>query len=199
MDTKYSQGVFPHEVRKKGVDELVNHQIHKPWDQLFAEVMTYGIRNSTLMACMPGESSAQLLNATNGVEPAKKLVTIKQSKDGILAQVVPEIRKLKNKYDLQMDQKSPRGYLKIMAVIQKWIDQAISVNTSYNPEHFEGEKIPLKVMVRDALDHYRWGGKTLYYNNIYDGAGEMNVESKVKGTTAPQPKVEDEYCETCSI
>jgi ribonucleoside-diphosphate reductase alpha chain len=199
LETKYSQGIFPHKARKLGVDELVEHTERYDWDELWLSAKTTGIRNSTLMACMPGESSAQLLNATNGIEPAQKLVTVKQSKDGIMAQVVPEIRKLKNKYDLRWDQKSPRGYLKIMAVIQKWIDQAISVNTSYNPEHFEGEKIPLKVLVRDILDHYRWGGKTLYYNNIHDGAGELNVESKVKGTLTPPPKTEDDHCETCSI
>jgi ribonucleoside-diphosphate reductase alpha chain len=198
-DTKYSHGLFPHDCRKLGVDELVPFELRYPWDDLEMDMLQYGIRNSTNMACMPGESSAQLLNALNGVEPAKSLVTIKQSKDGVMAQVVPEIRKLKNKYDLQWDQESPQGYLKIMAVIQKWIDQAISVNTSYNPEKMESEKLSIKTVINDILDHYKWGGKTLYYNNVHDGAGEMNVESKVKGTMALPPREEEEYCETCSI
>jgi ribonucleoside-diphosphate reductase alpha chain len=199
-DTRYAQGLFPHKLRKKNIDELVSFVERYDWNALEEDAKKYGLRNSTLMACMPGESSAQLLNATNGVEPAQSLVTIKQSKDGILAQVVPEIRRLKNKYDLRWDQRSPRGYLKIMAVIQKWIDQAISVNTSYNPEFYEDAKLPMRELIADILFHYKYGGKTLYYNNIHDGAGEHNVE--VKKADAPvqvQVPEQDDYCETCSI
>lgn len=202
-DTKYSLGIFPKDVRKKAVDELVPHVERFDWDTQKERVLKFGIRNSTLMACMPGESSAQTLNATNGFEPAQNLVTIKQSKDGIMAQVVPEIRRLKNKYDLRWDQKSPQGYLKIMAVAQKHIDQAMSINTSYNPEHYENTKIPMRDVMVDILTHYKYGGKTLYYNNVYDGAGEENVESKVKGTiqneTLSSTQADADYCETCSI
>lgn len=199
-DTKYSLGQVPMDLRKKAVDELIPHIERQEWRVLRDDMITFGIRNSTNMACMPGESSAQTLNATNGMEPAQQLVTIKQSKDGILAQVVPEIRRLKNKYDLRWDQKSPNGYLRIMAVAQKHIDQAMSINTSYNPVHYHNEKIPMKDLVLDILTHYKYGGKTMYYNNVYDGAGEENVELKLKGSQALNQEIQqDEYCETCSI
>jgi ribonucleoside-diphosphate reductase alpha chain len=125
------------------------------------------------MALMPAETSAQVSNSTNGIEPPRALVSVKGSKDGHLKQVVPEVRKLKNKYDLLWDQKSPLGYLKIMAVLQKYIDQCISVNTSYNPKFYPDSKIPMSELLTHMMLHYKWGGKTAYYFNTNDEAGEQ--------------------------
>jgi ribonucleoside-diphosphate reductase alpha chain len=147
------------------------------------------------MALMPSETSAQISNATNGIEPPRSLVSVKQSKDGVLKQVVPEIRKLRKKYDLLWDQESPEGYLKIVAVLQKFIDQGISVNTSYNPKFYEDEKIPMSEMIKHLLMFYKYGGKQLYYFNTFDGAGEIEV----KQPELEAGKVDDEDCEACKI
>ena len=144
---------------------------------------------------MPAETSAQISNATNGIEPARGLISVKQSKDGILKQVVPSVHRLKNKYDLLWDQKSPEGYLKICAVLQKFIDQGISVNTSYNPKHYPDEQIPMSELMKDILMFYKYGGKQLYYSNTFDGAGEIEVE-----TTTPLSEILDgESCDSCVI
>ena len=193
-ETKYSEGLMPIDTYKKEVDELVNPEYRMDWDDLRERAAEKGIRNSTLMALMPAETSAQISNSTNGIEPPRALVSIKQSKDGVLKQVVPGIHKLKNKYELLWDQKSPEGYLKIMAVLQKFIDQAISVNTSYNPRHYEDEKIPMSEMIKHILMHYKYGGKTLYYFNTFDGAGEIE-EPK----TLAQGQLDDEDCDSCKI
>jgi ribonucleoside-diphosphate reductase alpha chain len=145
------------------------------------------------MALMPSETSAQISNATNGIEPPRSLVSVKQSKDGVLKQVVPEVRKLKKKYDLLWDQKSPEGYLKICAVLQKFIDQGISVNTSYNPRFYEDEKIPMSEMIGHLLMFYKYGGKQLYYFNTNDGAGEYEEKPLASG------EVSEEDCESCKI
>jgi ribonucleoside-diphosphate reductase alpha chain len=172
-ETKYSLGELPIHTYKKTVDELAAPNYKMDWEELSEQLADTGIRNSTVMALMPAETSAQISNSTNGIEPPRSLVSIKQSKDGVLKQVVPGIHRLKNKYDLLWDQKSPEGYLKIMAVLQKFIDQGISVNTSYNPLHFEDEKIPMSAMMQHVLMFYKYGGKQLYYFNTFDGAGEM--------------------------
>jgi ribonucleoside-diphosphate reductase alpha chain len=151
------------------------------------------------MTLMPAETSAQIANATNGIEAPRELVSIKQSKDGVLAQVVPEIRRLKNKYNLKWDQKSPVGYLKIVAVLQKHIDQAISVNTAYNPKFYENEEIPVSEILQHMIMHYRYGGKTLYYFETYDGAGELNIESKGEYTTPVDDLPPEENCDSCKI
>ena len=189
-ETKYSDGVLPVDTYKKDIDELVPHKDLVDWDGLRKQLRETGIRNSTLMALMPAETSAQISNATNGVEPPRSYVSVKQSKDGILKQVVPEFRRLKNKYELLWDQKSPEGYLKIMAVLQKYIDQGISVNTSYNPQFFEDEKIPMSTMLQHLLMFYKYGGKQLYYFNTYDGQGEIDVDKM---------NDEDDSCESCKI
>lgn len=194
-ETKYGTGVMPIHTYKKDVDELVNPGYKMNWDELSLKAYTYGIRNSTLMALMPSETSAQISNSTNGIEPPRALVSIKQSKDGVLKQVVPGIQKLKNKYELLWDQKSPEGYLKIMAVLQKFIDQAISVNTSYNPRHYEDEKIPMSEMIKHILMFYKFGGKNLYYFNTFDGAGEIDTGG---GQLAPGAN-DDESCDSCKI
>lgn len=199
-ETKYHTGTLPIDTYKKEVDELAEPTYNMDWSSLRLQLGQTGIRNSTLMALMPSETSAQLSNATNGIEPPRSLVSIKVSKDGVLKQVVPEVRKLKNKYDLLWDQKSPEGYLKICAVLQKFIDQGISVNTSYNPEHYpleEGEtehKIPLSDLIKHVVMFYRYGGKQLYYFNTADNAGEQNVVPELE-----QSKVDEEDCLSCKI
>ena len=172
LETKYGHGILPIDTYKKDVDELIKHKERMPWKQLRVQLKKNGIRNSTLMAIMPAETSAQISNSTNGIEPPRALVSYKQSKDGVMAQVVPNIYNLKNKYDLLWDQKGPEGYLKIMAVLQKYVDQGISVNTSYNPAQYEDNKIPLSIMLKDLITFYKYGGKQLYYFNTNDMAGE---------------------------
>jgi ribonucleoside-diphosphate reductase alpha chain len=192
-ETKYGQGIFPIDTYKRDVDELASPVYRFDWETLRRDAKTYGIRNSTLMALMPSETSAQISNATNGIEPPRSLVSVKQSKDGVLKQVVPEVRKLKNKYDLLWDQKSPEGYLKIVSVLQKFIDQGISVNTSYNPKFYEEEKIPMSEMIGHLLMFYKYGGKQLYYFNTADGAGEYEEAPLAAGET------DDSDCESCKI
>lgn len=192
-ETKYAKGIFPIDTYKKEVDELASPTYRFDWDGLRLEANTYGIRNSTLMALMPSETSAQISNSTNGIEPPRSLVSVKQSKDGVLKQVVPEIKKLKNKYDLLWDQRSPEGYLKICAVLQKFIDQGISVNTSYNPKYYPEEKIPMSEMIGHLLMFYKYGGKQLYYFNTNDGAGELE-----DAPLAPS-EVTEEDCDSCKI
>ena len=201
METKYGHGITPNQTYKEEVDGLVKHKERMDWKGLRKQLAETGIRNSTLMAIMPAETSAQISNSTNGIEPPRSFVTVKQSKHGILKQVVPGYPRLKNKYDLLWDQKSPEGYLKIMAVLQKYIDQGISVNTSYNPEHYEEEKVPMSVLLGDIINFYKYGGKQLYYNNTYDGQGEIDINKK----EVEQPMfisteiIDDEDCESCKI
>jgi len=197
-ETKYGHGVVPIDTRKKEVDELVSHKERMPWASLREDLKEYGIRNSTLMALMPAETSAQISNSTNGIEPPRSLVSVKQSKHGVLKQVVPGIHKLKSKYELLWDQKSPEGYLKIMAVLQKYIDQGISVNTSYNPVHFEDEKIPMSVMLQHLIMFYKYGGKQLYYFNTFDGQGEIDINALNDEPLEPG-LIDDEDCEGCTI
>ena len=194
-ETKYGEGIFPIDTYKRDVDELAAAEYKLPWGELAATAREVGIRNSTLMALMPSETSAQISNATNGIEPPRSLVSVKQSKDGVLKQVVPEVRRLKKKYDLLWDQKTPEGYLKIVAILQKFIDQGISVNTSYNPRFYEDEKIPMSEMIGHLLMFYKYGGKQLYYFNTYDGAGEIDI----KQPELEAGKIDDEDCEACKI
>jgi ribonucleoside-diphosphate reductase alpha chain len=193
--TKYHNGILPIDTYKKDVDQLVPHKERMKWDQLRGDLLTNGIRNSTLMALMPAETSAQISNSTNGIEPPRALVSYKQSKDGVMAQIVPGYHHLKNKYDLLWDQRTPEGYLKICAVLQKYIDQGISVNTSYNPEWFEEGKVPMSQMIKDIVTFYKYGGKQLYYNNTYDGAGEYKEEDD----PIMQGVSNDDDCESCKI
>ena len=183
-DTKYAGGVLPIDTYKEAVNNLVPHKERKPWKSLRNQLQKTGIRNSTLMALMPAETSAQISNSTNGIEPPRALVSYKQSKDGVMAQVVPGYHHPKNKYDLLWEQESPDGYLKICAILQKYIDQGISVNTSYNPEFFEDSKVPMSEMVTDLVTAYKYGLKQLYYFNTHDGAGDNSSE---------------EDCESCKI
>jgi ribonucleoside-diphosphate reductase alpha chain len=192
-DTKYASGKLPNDTYKGAVDNLVKRKSTLPWDSLRSALIKHGIRNSTLMALMPAETSAQISNSTNGIEPPRALVSYKQSKDGVMAQVVPGYHHLKNKYDLLWDQKSPEGYLKICAILQKYIDQGISVNTSYNPEHFEDNKVPMSLMIKDLVMAYQFGLKQLYYFNTHDGSED------VKDEPLALSEIDDEDCESCVI
>lgn len=192
-ETKYSLGQVPIDTYKKDVDDLVPPVYYMPWDELRANLKIHKVRNSTLMAGMPSETSSQISNSTNGIEPVRALVSVKQSKDGVSKQVVPEIRKYKNKYDLLWEMKSPVGYLKIMAVLTKFIDQAISINTSYNPQNYEGGEIPMSELLNHLILCYKWGLPTAYYFNTYDGAGEIEMEAVVEEA----PEVADDYDEPC--
>ena len=199
METKYGHGITPNQTYSKALDEIVPHKERMPWDKLREQLKETGIRNSTLMALMPSETSAQIANATNGIEPPRSLISIKQSKHGVLKQVVPEYKRLKNKYDLLWEHRSPEGYIKIVSVLQKYIDQGVSVNTSYNPTYFDDEKIPLSTMLQHLLLFYKLGGKQLYYFNTYDGQVELDVNKMFETELAPTEIEDDEYCESCTI
>jgi len=192
-NVKYSKGILPIDTYKRDVDDLVKPSEYMPWEELREQLKVTGIRNATLMALMPAETSALISNSTNGIEPPRALLSTKQSKDGVLKQVVPNLKKLKNKYELLWDIKSPEGYLKICAVLQKYIDQAISVNTTYNPKFYPDEKIPLSEIIKHILMHYKYGGKTLYYFNTNDQSGEIEVKE------LPQEKSSEETCDSCVL
>lgn len=200
-DTKYAKGIVPVDTRKTDIDELVPNTERMPWNELREQLKTTGIRNATVMALMPAETSAQIANATNGIEPPRAYVSIKQSKHGVLKQVVPGYPRLKNKYEMLWDQKSPEGYLKICAVLQKWIDQSISTNTSYNPQFYEDDKIPMSEMLKHLVLCYKYGIKTLYYFNTYDGAGELDVDKMTAKAVELEPvaATDEEDCDSCVI
>ena len=201
-ETKYSDGILPIDTYKRDVDELVAPVEHMPWAELRTQLRETGIRNSTLMALMPAETSAQISNATNGIEPPRSLVSVKQSKHGVLKQVVPGIHHLKNKYELLWDQRSPEGYMSIMAVLQKYIDQGISVNTSYNPVFYEDEKINMSEMLRHLMIFYKYGGKQLYYFNTFDGQGEIDIDKLNESANievTDEYLLEEEACDSCTI
>jgi ribonucleoside-diphosphate reductase alpha chain len=198
-DLKSANGVLPIDTRKADVDELVPYQERMPWQSLREQIQRTGQRNATLMALMPAETSAQISNATNGIEPPRSYVSIKGSKHGQLKQVVPEYKRLKNRYELLWDQVSPEGYLKLCAVLQKYIDQGISVNTSYNPQYYEDEKIPMSEMLQHLLLCYKYGLKQLYYFNTFDGQGEINIDKLVESRAVEPEELSQEDCDSCVI
>ena len=200
QDLKSAKGVLPIDTRKSDVDELVAYQERMPWSSLREQVQRTGQRNATLMALMPAETSAQISNATNGIEPPRSYVSIKGSKHGQLKQVVPEYRRLKNRYELLWDQTSPEGYLKLCAILQKYIDQGISVNTSYNPQYYADEKIPMSEMLQHLIMCYKYGLKQLYYFNTFDGQGEINVDKMTADIqTEDQAALDTAECDSCVI
>lgn len=171
-DTTYSQGILPIDTYKKDVDSVCSEPLQLDWESLRNEIKTHGLRNSTLSALMPSETSSQIANATNGIEPPRGLVSVKASKDGILKQVVPEIDRLKEQYELLWQMPNNTGYLRLVAIMQKFIDQSISANTNYDPTKFDDGRVPMKVMIQDLLMAYKLGVKTLYYHNTRDGAND---------------------------
>jgi ribonucleoside-diphosphate reductase alpha chain len=191
-ETKYEYGIVPIDTYKKEMDELVAPNYYMDWDSLREQLIDVGIYNSTLMALMPSETSSQISNATNGIEPPRNLVSVKQSRDGVLKQVVPDVINLGEDYTLLWDLPDPRGYLSICAVLQKFIDQSISTNTSYNPKFYPDEQLSMNLLLQDMLFCYKYGIKTGYYFNTLDGAGEIEVAD------TPDEDDDDE-CEACVI
>ena len=174
-ETRLSQGILPIDTYKKAIDDITGEPLHLDWESLRTSIKKHGVRNSTVSALMPSETSSQISNATNGIEPPRGLISIKASKDGILKQVVPEYQKLKHNYELLWNIPNNEGYLEIVGIMQKFIDQTISANTNYDPAKFEGGKVPVKQILKDILTAYKLGVKTMYYHNTRDGASD-NVE-----------------------
>lgn len=175
-ETTYSQGLLPIDTYKSNVDDICDTKYKQDWEALRADIKQYGLRNSTLSSLMPSETSSQIANATNGIEPPRGLVSVKASKDGILKQVVPDIKNLSNQYELLWQMPSNDGYLKLVAIMQKFIDQSISANTNYDPSKYEGGRVPMKILLQDLLKAYQLGIKTLYYHNTRDGANDIQSD-----------------------
>lgn len=171
--TTYAKGILPIDTYKKDIDKLCSSELYYDWETLRKDIVEHGLRNSTLSALMPSETSSQIHNATNGIEPPRGFVSIKASKDGILKQVVPEFERLKDKYELLWSIPSNDGYLALVGIMQKFVDQGISANTNYDPSRFESSKVPMKVLLKDLLTAYKLGLKTLYYHNTRDGADDQ--------------------------
>ncbi len=200
--TKYGQGILPIDTYKKDVDEIVPNNLKYDWDSLREQVKQYGVRNSTLSAQMPSESSSVVSNATNGIEPPRGYLSIKKSKKGPLKQIVPQYQTLKNNYTLLWDMPSNTGYINIVAVMQKFFDQAISGNWSYNPENYPNNEVPVSVMAQDLLTTYKLGWKTSYYQNTYDiKTDEVVEESKeeLQSLLYDIMSSDEDDCESCKI
>lgn len=179
--TKYAQGILPIDTYKKEVDALTQTPLHYDWETLREEIKQHGMRNSTLSALMPCETSSQITNSTNGIEPPRGYVSVKASKDGILKQVVPEYKALRDQYELLWQIPNNTGYLQLVAIMQKFVDQSISANTNYDPQRFPDEKVPIKTILKDMLYAYKHGIKTLYYHNTRDGMNDGQEDEGCAG------------------
>ena len=213
--TKYSKGILPIDTYKKDVDEIVGTKLKLNWEKLRKEVVEHGMRHSTLSAQMPSESSSVVGNATNGIEPPRDYLSVKKSKKGPLKQIVPQYKTLKDYYTLLWDMPSNEGYINIVAVMQKYFDQAISGNWSYNPTHFDNNEVPMSVLTKDFLTTYKMGWKTSYYQNTYDFKGEepnitdnentLTVDEALKQQPMDRKEFQgtdeeyEEYCDSCTI
>ena len=200
--TKYSQGILPIDTYKRDVDELCDPTLRYEWEILRADIQAYGLRHSTLSAQMPSESSSVVSNATNGIEPPRGYLSIKKSKKGPLKQIVPQYQTLKNNYTLLWDMPSNHGYINIVAVMQKFFDQAISGNWSYNPEHYPNNEVPVSVMAQDMLTCFKLGHKTAYYQNTYDIKTDEVVEEPKEDLQSLLNDImssDEESCESCTI
>ena len=207
--TKYSDGILPVDSYKKDVDDIVKRKLSYDWSKLRNSIKKHGLRHSTLSAQMPSESSSVVSNATNGVEPPRDFLSIKKSKKGTLKQIVPDYNRLKNFYTLLWDMKGNEGYINTISVMQKYFDQAISGNWSYNPEQYTDGEVPVSVMANDLLTTYKLGWKTSYYQNTYDGKQDVEEPAHPVGwhddvkETVKMPVVADnmseEECEACTI
>jgi ribonucleoside-diphosphate reductase alpha chain len=198
--TKYSQGILPIDTYKKDVDEISSIPLQHDWESLRVSILEHGLRHSTLSAQMPSESSSVVSNATNGIEPPRGFLSIKKSKKGPLKQIVPQYQHLKNNYTLLWDMPGNTGYINIVAVMQKFFDQAISGNWSYNPENYDNNEVPVSVMAQDLLSTYKYGWKTSYYQNTYDNKTDEVKEESVNLDALVQELLEaEEDCESCKI
>ena len=204
--TKYADGILPIDTYKKDLDSIIKRKLSYDWNNLRTDIKTFGLRHSTLSAQMPSESSSVVSNATNGVEPPRDYLSVKKSKKGTLKQIVPDYNRLKNFYTLLWDMPSNEGYINVIAVMQKYFDQAISGNWSYNPENYKDNEVPTSVMANDLLTTYKLGWKTSYYQNTYDAKSDVdepthtlgwhdNVEEESKEIVLD----DQEECEACAI
>jgi ribonucleoside-diphosphate reductase alpha chain len=202
--TKYADGILPIDTYKRDIDEFCGTELNHDWDSLRTSIATYGLRHSTLSAQMPSESSSVVSNATNGIEPPRAFLSTKKSKKGPLKQIVPQYGSLKNNYTLLWDMKGNDGYIKIVAAMQKFFDQAISGNWSYNPENYENNEVPVSVMAGDFLKTYKYGWKTSYYQNTYDNKDDLQepIEEKkesIEDLLSQILETEEEDCDSCKI
>jgi len=200
--TKYADGILPIDTYKKDVDTIVENKLNHDWDSLRSDIQKHGLRHSTLSAQMPSESSSVVSNATNGIEPPRGYLSVKKSKKGPLKQIVPQYQTLKNHYTLLWDMPSNEGYINTVAVMQKFFDQAISGNWSYNPTHYEDNEVPMSVMIKDLLTTYKMGWKTSYYQNTYDYKTDPSEIEEEKPQEELQPGMveeDGEECEACAI
>src|SRR6056300_316094 len=199
--TKYADGILPIDTYKKDVDTIVPHKLNYDWEELRSDIVNHGLRHSTLSAQMPSESSSVVSNATNGIEPPRGYLSVKKSKKGPLKQIVPQYQSLKQHYTLLWDMPNNTGYINVVAVMQKFFDQAISGNWSYNPENYDNNEVPVSVMAGDLLKTYKYGWKTSYYQNTYDIKTDEVVEEKpnLQNLLSELSSVEEGECESCSI
>ncbi len=199
--TKYADGILPIDTYKKEVDEISSQELDHDWEGLRASINTFGLRHSTLSAQMPSESSSVVSNATNGIEPPRDYLSIKKSKKGPLKQIVPSYQTLKNNYTLLWEMKDNTGYINVVSVMQKFFDQAISGNWSYNPENYPDNEVPVSQMANDLLTTYKYGWKTSYYQNTYDIKTDEVVEEKseLNNLLNELESVEEGECESCAV
>ena len=200
--TKYSDGIMPIDTYKKDVDTIVANELNYDWDSLRSDIKEHGLRHSTLSAQMPSESSSVVSNATNGIEPPRGYLSVKKSKKGPLKQIVPQYQTLKNHYSLLWDMPSNEGYINVVAVMQKFFDQAISGNWSYNPTHFPDNEVPMSVMMQDLLNTYKYGWKTSYYQNTYDyktDPSELEEDKPEQALALGELEGEEADCDACAI
>ena len=199
--TKYSDGILPIDTYKKDVDEITSIKYEHDWEDLRKSILEHGLRHSTLSAQMPSESSSVVSNATNGIEPPRGYLSVKKSKKGPLKQIVPQYSTLKNNYTLLWDMKDNRGYINVVSVMQKFFDQAISGNWSYNPENYSDNEVPVSQMASDLLTTYKYGWKTSYYQNTYDLKSDDGEEEKplLKDLVNDILQSEEGECESCAV
>ncbi len=202
--TKYADGILPIDTYKRDIDEFCGTELNYDWNTLRDDIKEFGLRHSTLSAQMPSESSSVVSNATNGIEPPRAFLSTKKSKKGPLKQIVPQFGSLKNNYTLLWDMKNNDGYIKIVAAMQKFFDQAISGNWSYNPENYENNEVPVSVMAGDLLKTYKYGWKTSYYQNTYDVKSDdepLTEEKKesIQDLLTQILETEEEDCDSCKI
>lgn len=195
--TKYSQGVLPIDTYKRDVDDIISPELHYDWESLRKDIVEHGLRHSTLSSQMPAESSSVVCGETNGIEPPRGYLSVKKSKKGPLKQIVPGYPTLKNQYELLWDMPDNTGYINIVAAMQKFFDQSISTNLSYNPENYEGNEVPLSVLIKDFLTCYKFGIKTRYYINTNDMSSSGTADAEDEFITDEDQ--EEEHCEACVI
>jgi ribonucleoside-diphosphate reductase alpha chain len=195
--TRYGQGKFPWELRAQGVNELTNFKPELDWETLRAKMKQTGIRNATLMAIAPVESSSVVINSTNGIEMPMSLITVKESKAGSFIQVVPEYHRLKNKYELMWEQTDCIGYIKTAAVLAAYVDQSISTNTFYNPAHWADRKVPITLIAKNLMQAHYWGLKTFYYSLINKQGAKADVE--LTPVLEPIDFDAEADCESCKL